>query len=173
MTIGDGRVLDRLPLLVRSHLAGGGTRDSWCSGALVSPRHVLTAAHCLWDIDVTLRFVKGLNFSAGRSPAATPFGTVAVVAVGRAAVLRHAVRHAGLQQYQAPAAADVDVRNRQSLSLCRRGCCRLSQRSPGTTNQHQRCCRIPESASSLTLCCKPTQFAPVLNAHPATCHGTC
>lgn len=47
-----------------------------CTGTLVGPRHVVTAAHCVFDINDSRQMVSSLDFSPGLTTSGRPFGIV-------------------------------------------------------------------------------------------------
>ena len=47
-----------------------------CTGTLIGPKHVVTAAHCVFDINDSRQYVSSLNFAPGEmSQNSLPFGT--------------------------------------------------------------------------------------------------
>ena len=54
----------------------GSRRGLECTGTLIGPKHVVTAAHCVFDINDSRQYVSSLNFAPGEtSQNNLPFGT--------------------------------------------------------------------------------------------------
>ncbi|KAK9838458.1 hypothetical protein WJX81_000661 [Elliptochloris bilobata] len=75
-------VLDttRYPYSAVGELTGelkGTTRGLECTGTLIGPKHVVTAAHCVFDINDSHQYVSALNFAAGQNGNLQPFGQAA------------------------------------------------------------------------------------------------
>lgn len=48
-----------------------------CTGTLIGPKHVVTAAHCVFDINDSHQYVSALNFAAGQNGNLQPYGQTA------------------------------------------------------------------------------------------------
>ncbi len=45
-----------------------------CTGTLIGPKHVVTAAHCVYDINDSHQYVASINFAPGQNGNAEPYG---------------------------------------------------------------------------------------------------
>lgn len=45
-----------------------------CTGTLIGPKHVVTAAHCVYDINDSHQYVASINFAPGQNGNRQPFG---------------------------------------------------------------------------------------------------
>ena len=48
-----------------------------CTGTLIGPKHVVTAAHCVFDINDSHQYVSALNFAPGQNANLQPYGQAA------------------------------------------------------------------------------------------------
>ncbi|KAK9814047.1 hypothetical protein WJX73_010381 [Symbiochloris irregularis] len=64
-----GQLLGQLPSSQTQYLE--------CSGTLIGTRHVVTAGHCVYDINDSHQYVDSLDFSPGLNGNNAPFGTLA------------------------------------------------------------------------------------------------
>ena len=48
-----------------------------CTGTMIGPKHVVTAAHCVFDINDSHQYVSALNFAAGQNGNLQPYGQTA------------------------------------------------------------------------------------------------
>lgn len=57
-------------------IIAGSCRGLECTGTLIGPKHVVTAAHCVFDINDSRQYVSSLNFAPGESSQNNlPYGT--------------------------------------------------------------------------------------------------
>ncbi|BDA51220.1 probable glutamyl endopeptidase [Coccomyxa sp. Obi] len=53
---------------------GTSNRGLECTGTLIGPKHVVTAAHCVYDINDSHQYVASINFAPGQNGNAQPYG---------------------------------------------------------------------------------------------------